>query len=43
VALGRAKNPRRWMVGAALVTFAVFLIPHSVLGSELDYSKTPAP
>jgi hypothetical protein len=43
VALGRAKNPRRWMVGAALVTLAVFLIPHSVLGSELDYSKTPAP
>jgi hypothetical protein len=42
-ALGRSKHPRRWMVAAAIVTFAVFLIPHSVLGSELDYSKTPAP
>jgi len=42
-ALGRAKNPRRWMAGAAMVTLAAFLIPHSVLGSELDYSKMPAP
>ena len=41
-ALGRAKNPRRWMAGAAIVTLAAFLIPHSVLGSELDYSKMPA-
>lgn len=40
-ALNRSRNPRRWMVAAAVVTFVVFLIPHSVLGSELDYSKTP--
>lgn len=38
-ALKRAKNPKRWVVAAALITLAVFLIPHSVLGSELDYSK----
>ncbi|MBI4877207.1 MAG: hypothetical protein HY822_21445, partial [Acidobacteria bacterium] len=41
VASARSRNPRRWMVFAALVTLAVFLIPHSVLGSELDYSKMP--
>ena len=25
------------LLGAALLTFAIFLIPHSVLGSELKY------
>lgn len=40
VALKRSANPRRWVVGAAVVTLLVFLVPHSVLGSELDYSKT---
>lgn len=28
---------RWWVVLAALVTFAVFLIPHSMMGSELNY------
>jgi len=28
---------RWWVLGAALLTFAIFLIPHSVLGSELKY------
>jgi hypothetical protein len=37
VAMPRVKNPRWWLLGAAAVVFAVFLIPHSVLGSELDY------
>jgi hypothetical protein len=40
-ALNRAANPRRWMAGAAAVTFLIFLIPHSLFGSELDYSKLP--
>jgi hypothetical protein len=39
----RSKNPGRWIVGAAIVTLAVFLIPHSMLGSELDYSKMDTP
>ncbi len=28
---------RWWVLGAAVITLAIFLIPHSVLGSELDY------
>ena len=37
---GRGGKPARWWVlGAAILLLAVYLIPHSVLGSELDYSK----
>ncbi len=32
-------NSKRWMIFAAVLMFLVYLIPHSVLGSELDYSK----
>ena len=35
------KNPKRWILAAAIITLAVYLIPHSLLGSELDYSKLP--
>lgn len=39
------KNPeaRGWLIAGALVMLAVYLIPHSVLGSEIDYTKTPNP
>ncbi len=37
LAIPRVGNPRPWVLGAALVVLIVFLIPHSVLGSELDY------
>ncbi len=40
--LDRTSHPVRWVVGAALVTLAVFIIPHSLLGSEFDYSQTGA-
>ncbi|MFA6232724.1 MAG: hypothetical protein WC824_00880 [Bacteroidota bacterium] len=31
---------RRWLVlAAAMITMAVYLIPHSMMGSELDYKK----
>ena len=40
IALRRFKNPKRWTIAAAVITMVVYLIPHSVLGSELDYSKT---
>ncbi|MFH0893989.1 MAG: hypothetical protein V2A54_06095 [Bacteroidota bacterium] len=35
------KNPngRWWPLIAAFVTLAIYLIPHSVLGSEIDYTK----
>ncbi|MFC1565264.1 hypothetical protein ACFL6G_10030, partial [candidate division KSB1 bacterium] len=39
IAVKRGKNPRYWILGAAILEFIIFIIPHSVLGSELDYSK----
>ncbi len=38
--LNKSKNPKRLVLIGAVVMFLVYLIPHSVLGSELDYSKT---
>jgi hypothetical protein len=39
---GRKGKPARpFVIAASLVTLLVYLIPHSVLGSELDYSKMP--
>jgi hypothetical protein len=38
-ALKKFKYPRRIVFSAAILTLIVYLIPHSVLGSELDYSK----
>ena len=35
----KSSRPGYWILGASLLTLIVFLIPHSVLGSELDYSK----
>lgn len=39
------KNPEsyKWVIIASIVTLVVYLIPHSVLGSELDYTKMPKP
>jgi hypothetical protein len=31
-----------WPVAAALIVLIVYLIPHSMLGSEIDYTKLPA-
>jgi hypothetical protein len=39
VALYKFKNPKRWIVLASILMFIIFLIPHSVLGSELDYNQ----
>jgi hypothetical protein len=39
VALKKSPNPKRWIIAAAVMTLIIFLIPHSLLGSELDYSK----
>jgi hypothetical protein len=39
----KGKSARGWILAAALLMFIVFLIPHSVLGSELAYTKmTPS-
>ena len=38
------KNPlnKVWPLIAVIVMFAVYLVPHSTLGSEIDYTKQPA-
>jgi hypothetical protein len=35
------RQNRRWVLAASVVTLIVFLIPHSLLGSELKYTDTP--
>jgi energy-converting hydrogenase Eha subunit F len=35
----RTTRPRVWAFAAAVVMMIIFLIPHSLLGSELDYNK----
>jgi len=35
----KKKSEKFWIAFAAILMLAVFLIPHSVLGSELDYKK----
>ena len=43
VIAGRKGRPARgWVLAAAVVNLAIYFVPHSVLGSELDYSKLPA-
>lgn len=32
------KSARRWSLAAAILLLVVFMIPHSLMGSELDYS-----
>ncbi len=39
IAYKRSKNPMKWVLAACILTLIVYLIPHSLLGSELDYSK----
>lgn len=40
VIAGRGGKPARWWVlGASILLLAVYLIPHSLLGSELEYSQ----
>ena len=41
IALKRSRVPRRWVLGASIVTLVVFLLPHSLLGTELDYKAVP--
>jgi hypothetical protein len=36
-ALRKSTKPAPWILGAAIIVLIVFLIPHSMLGSELDY------
>lgn len=35
----KSQNQKRWIGFASVLLFVVFLIPHSVLGSEIDYNE----
>ncbi len=39
IAFSRVKKPTRWALGASIIMIVVYLIPHSILGSEFDYSE----
>ncbi len=36
---GRSKLPKKWALFASVLLLVVYLIPHSVLGSELNYNE----
>lgn len=38
IAVRTSNNPKRWILAASIITLLVFLIPHSLWGTELDYS-----
>lgn len=42
IAIYKFKYPKRWIVFASILMFVIFLIPHSLLGSELDYNELDA-
>ena len=35
----KSKHPGRWAIAASILMMAIYLIPHSTLGSEIDYKK----
>ncbi len=35
----RSKQPKYWALGASILLIVIYLIPHSLMGSELDYNK----
>ena len=37
----KSRDKRGWIIFAAVLMFVIFTIPHSVLGSELDYTQVP--
>jgi len=39
IAVFKSRSPRAFVVGASILMLAIFLVPHSVLGSELDYAE----
>ncbi len=39
----KGRQARTWTVAAAVLLMVIYSIPHSVLGSEYDYSKTTPP
>jgi hypothetical protein len=42
IALRKSHHSKAWVLWAAIITLVVYLIPHSLSGSELDYSAKKA-
>lgn len=42
IAIRKSYHPKTWVLLAAIITLVVYLIPHSMFGSELDYSAKEA-
>ena len=38
IAVWKSPNPKRWILAASVITLLVFLIPHSLWGTELNYT-----
>lgn len=41
LALRKSGQPKRWVLGAAILLLVVYMIPHSLFGTELDYNAPP--
>jgi hypothetical protein len=41
IKLRKDPSARGWAIAAAVILLAVYLVPHSVLGSEIDYTQQP--
>jgi len=39
--LHKQRDARAWVIAASVILFMVYMIPHSLLGSQLDYSQPP--
>lgn len=39
--LHKQRDARAWAIAASVILFLVYMIPHSLLGSQLDYSQPP--
>jgi hypothetical protein len=42
IALYKRPPARGWVIAASVITFLIFMVPHSLLGSEIDYEKENA-
>lgn len=43
IAVSKGRPARGWVIAASVIMLAVYLVPHSLLGSELDYSQVESP
>lgn len=39
ISIYKTSKPGRWIIFASIITLIIFLIPHSLLGSELNYAE----